>query len=371
MGKIRVRHFVEKPSGLYFQATPAMKAAGIHSESLGRDMTAALARAEFLNGEWDRIRQGDVTAAKPPAPRGTVARLIQDLRADPEYSDKKPRTREELDSSLTIVEDTLGRFPVTAITPERCKKFYAGLRVRGSVHYAAKHFKWFRYLLGYALRMQQVDSNASLAVRVKHPNSREAIWTEDQINAALAAADELGYPAMRIAIMIGYDTSLRPSDIRALRWKQFDGESLWVVVEKTGKPHRVPLYPETVEALKAHRRLGGVIRHDESHVILSKRRRPYTKDGFTHVFREIATKAGIPATLQFRDIRRTASAERAAAGATEVELAGSTGHSIGRSSKILDVYNPRSYEHAKTAQAKRRRHKDELEQEKNAGEAEV
>jgi hypothetical protein len=61
--------------------------------------------------------------------------------------------------------------------------------------------------------------------------------------------------------------------------------------------------------------------------------------------------------VQLRDLRRTASKERAEAGATEFEIASGTGHSIGYGSKILDVYNPRSFEAAKRAQDKRREHK--------------
>lgn len=71
--------------------------------------------------------------------------------------------------------------------------------------------------------------------------------------------------------------------------------------------------------------------------------------------------AGIPDDVQLRDIRRTASKERAEAGATEAELAAGTGHSIERGSQILDVYNPRSYSLAKSAQDKRRQHGDEAE----------
>ena len=40
-------------------------------------------------------------------------------------------------------------------------------------------------------------------------------------------------------------------------------------------------------------------------------------------------------------------------GATEAELAASTGHSIERGGQILDIYNPRSFEMAKAAQTKR------------------
>ena len=38
------RHFVIRPSGIYFQATPAMKRAGIFSEALGKEIATTGAR---------------------------------------------------------------------------------------------------------------------------------------------------------------------------------------------------------------------------------------------------------------------------------------------------------------------------------------
>ncbi len=61
------RHFVIKASGFYFQATPAMRKAGIFSESLGTDLTAAKARAKALNASWDAIRRGLEPTGPPPA----------------------------------------------------------------------------------------------------------------------------------------------------------------------------------------------------------------------------------------------------------------------------------------------------------------
>lgn len=370
MGKVRVRHLVERPSGHYFQATPAMREAGIHSEALGCDPVVAVARAEYLNGEWDTVRKGEEKPAEAPVKAGTVAALVVRLRKSPEYADKAPRTIEELDYALGIVEARLGKYPMKAIDADRADLFYAGLRNHGSVHFAAKVMKWARYLFGFGVRRQLLTFNAMEGVKVKQPCGRSQLWTEPQVDATAAKAHESEYPDMAQGIMIAYDTSLRPSDIRSLRWKQFDGESLWIVQEKTGRPIRLPLYPETIKALKAHRCRGGVIRHDESHIVQNLHGRQYTKDGFTHVFRKICRVAGIPDELQFRDIRRTASSERADAGATEMELSAVTGHSPKTSGKILETYNPPNYERAKTAQAKRRR-KKQRERRKNAGEQKV
>ena len=81
MGKIKVRHLIEKPSGFYFQPSKSMKLAGFHNESLGRDAGAAVVRAEELNHEWDQVRAGLRDAPSAPAPpAGTMARLAYDLQ---------------------------------------------------------------------------------------------------------------------------------------------------------------------------------------------------------------------------------------------------------------------------------------------------
>lgn len=85
---LRVRHLVPKPSGYYFQATAAMRAAGIASEPLGTDLAAAATRAGDLNAAWDVIRAD--AGADAPA-RGTVDHLVHELRRGTEYADKAPR----------------------------------------------------------------------------------------------------------------------------------------------------------------------------------------------------------------------------------------------------------------------------------------
>ena len=77
MGKFQVRYLIEKPSGYYYRATPAMKQAGIFSEPLGSDLAAAIARAEHLNDQWDAIRKGDETPAVSLSSPGTLNRFVE------------------------------------------------------------------------------------------------------------------------------------------------------------------------------------------------------------------------------------------------------------------------------------------------------
>ena len=58
MGNHKIRHLVERDGAFYFQATRPMRDAGMASEKLGFDKVAAIARAETLNKQWDKIRIG-------------------------------------------------------------------------------------------------------------------------------------------------------------------------------------------------------------------------------------------------------------------------------------------------------------------------
>ncbi len=357
MGRIQVRHLVSKASGYYFQATPAMKRAGIFSEPLGADLEKAVAKAEALNAAWDEIRTGREQVAAPAPHIGTLAHLVHKLRASSEWKDKGPRTIEELDFALSVIVPVFGPSPLKAITAEHCSEFYDVLREQGSVHRAGKVMKWLRYLFNFGIRYHQTDFNPTMAVRIKHPKSRRQVWEEVDIRNVMDKAVEMGRPCIALGVQIAYDTSLRRGDILALTWEQFDGESLWIKQGKTGKGQRVPLWPETVQMIEATRISSGAIPMKTAPIIRGPHGRPYLNHNFTHRFRDICRAAGIADDLQFLDIRRTASKERAEAGASEAELAASTGHSIERGSQILDTYNPRSYALAKSAQDKRLRNK--------------
>ncbi len=350
----KTRHFVIRPpSGFYFQATPAMKRAGIFSEPLGTEMTVARERARALNAAWDEIRRGLEPVGKRPALPGTLSHLVEKLRPTTEWTDKAPRTREELEYALGIIEPIFGAYALKQITPDACRAFYDALREQGSIHRAARVMKWLRYLLNYSIRFHKGDPNPTLAVRIKHPKAREALWSKNQIKAVIAKAKEDGRPCIALAIQIAYATALREGDVLALTWGQFDGERLELTQAKTDKKISCPLELETIEAIEAWRASAGAIPLATAPIIRAPHGRPYKKDNFTHRFREICRAVGVPDDLQFRDLRRTTATELAAAGATAAEIAAVTGHSITRSQQILDTYVRAGEDIARNAQAKR------------------
>jgi integrase len=124
---------------------------------------------------------------------------------------------------------------------------------------------------------------------------------------------------------------------------------------KTGEV--VPLdpaaYPELEEALATERAgqadASGTPRF--SHVVICETTRlPWNRFTFGHEFRRVATAAGIPEDLQFRDLRATALTELKDADVDVLDMATHSGH---RTLTMAHRYNRPSTEQFRRAAGKR------------------
>jgi integrase len=353
MVEIKIRHLVIKPSGCYFQPSKAMRLGGYRAEPLGKDTPAAIARVEAINTDWDATRKGEVVTPTLPA-SGTMDRLIYDTKMSAEFRDKSLSRQAEIEYTSAIIAKVFGPSRLSAIKPDAIERFYSALRRKGSIHKSAKVMKDLRYLFNRALRLDLVTRNPALAIRVKQPKARQVVWKAEQVKHAIQKAWDDGFTGAAVALAIAYDTSLRPGDIRALTYEQVQDDRITLTQSKTGSVQHCPLYPETKALIDRYKASLGVSMLPGAALVRTRRGRPYKKDRLARDVRIILRAAGVPDAIQLRDLRRTASKERAEAGATEAELASSTGHSIEHGSRILDTYNPRSFEQAKSAQDKRR-----------------
>jgi integrase len=112
---------------------------------------------------------------------------------------------------------------------------------------------------------------------------------------------------------------------------------------KTGRLISVPASAELREVLAAAPRKSPII------IISETTGQPYQEDHFRHEFARIRELAGLPASLRFMDLRRTAVVRLAEAGCTIPEIAAVTGHTIDRTARILEVYMPRTAPMARNA----------------------
>jgi len=352
--RIKVRHLHQMKGTWWWVPSKSAKALGFRAVALGKETSAAALKAEELNARLDTERAaakaGTTAAAHVQA--GTVAALIRAYLASPGYADLAARTKKEYATILRRIEDKAGAVPVAGITRPDLIKVYDKLRAAHGESMAAAMMRVWRLLLSYAHDSGWRPDNPALKFRLRSVRPRQVVWTPEQVAAFTAAATAAGRHGLALAVELAYDIGQRQGDIRSLTWEQFTGTALVLRQAKTGTPVHAALSPEMAARLTAlapppdQRR--GVL------LVLNTRDKPYSLHGFTHEFAKIREAAGLPDTLQFRDLRRTAATEMGEAGATDDELRAMTGH---LSRNVVAVYVKPTPTMAESAQEKRTRHR--------------
>ncbi|MGF7213618.1 integrase [Skermanella aerolata] len=363
MSKESVRHLVyydgRNSRQWYFKPSKLMREAGYLNEPLGTDKAAAIRRVQELNAQWDKER----IAAQPPPEfnikAGTVKWLIERFQMDPTwYKARADRTREQIDWAFGQIVALFGDIRVHDVQRKHLRAYYNDVRINGSITKAEKVMKWFHRLLEYAVEIGMIEYNPGARMKIESPQHRSTTWTPDEIEAVIATALVEAVapsgnriparPSVALAVAIAYDTSLPLQDVLALTWKNYDGQDLNVVQLKNRGNRRLCLpLSERTRAM-----LDGMSRATERVIVNEETALPYPdRFVFGRVFRKVKQRAGITRQVTFHDIRRTMLTELGARGATNVEIASYSGHSV--NSPILKVYVQPTRESAVSAFRKR------------------
>jgi len=289
--------------------------------ALGADQANAWGYARKLNKE-------NLSIGIDQAPVGTVRWMIDSFLdserckglAEVTQRDYRWLGRQVL-SDIPVGPNILGSLPASAIKPRHADFIYTIIRdERGdaTAHYACR---FARRLWHWAARREIVSPvNPWAGMELKSPKARTALWTREQVVAVVSAAEELGRPSLGLATLLAYWLGHRQGDVLNLTWTALD--SGVIETRKTGRvlPIDVSAYPRLEAALAGTNRTS-------THVITHERTlKPYNKYTFGHQWREVANRALIPKSLQFRDLRATAITELADGGADIIELSTHSGH---------------------------------------------
>jgi hypothetical protein len=343
MSKIRVRHVTCKAGVYYFEATPPMRAAGISSARLGRDMTLAIERAHALNAEWDRARRGETVKL---VERNTIRWLIVQYQRDESYQTLTPKTRKSVDFYMAIIEGKLGDLPAAAFTPEHIRKFRKAQASAVSDDHAWRLVKELRKLFALARSKGIRADNPAAGLRLPGQLSRDQIWHPLDLSIFVATADALGRPSIGTAALLMYELAQSPIDARVMTWAalragvfRFRRSKTSKLAERKGKRSVLIEIPATQRLLARLAPLNG----ESVQVVISEETgRPYREFDFSHWCRRVRWAADLPDGLQMLDLRRSRAVHLAEAGATAVEIAAITGHSIHTTERILETYIPRT-----------------------------
>ena len=340
MGKFRVRYLVAKRQKsrvlFYWQPNRPLRDAGFLPRRLAErtnDLADAIREAEALNRELDAWRAGQQPVPVQP---GTIPWLVKLYRSDPRYTDLAAKTQRGYDQCLAIIEawsERAGHPPLDVAAQEREGVLSFDERDAGEgVGRAARAAP----AAGVRGRRRRDRAQPGREDAPQGQRRRAIRYGRPEQIEAFVTLPANGRASIGLAVLLGAGLGQREGDVLRLGWTQYDGASVRLRQRKTGKLIAVPAIADLRQALDAAPRTAATI------VVSETTGRPYTEDNFTHLFREVATEAGLPGDLQYRDLRRTAVVFLAEAGCSVPEIAAITGHSLRTATQILETYLPRN-----------------------------
>ncbi len=343
---VKMRYTVEKPnkagSSRWYWQRP-----GFPTKRLPEDEGERHSTVTRLNERADAEKRGETLAAPPNF--GTIAWAVEEYKHSSKYARLSISTRKVYDRWLLSLSETVGERAMTALTPKAVHDILDGIDSKGGkVHCAAV----LRRVADVAIRRGLLDRNPATRLDLEGSNRREELWDQDEIDRFLAACEgERHGAAIALGFKIMLYTTQRPGDVRAMTWPAYDGDTIKIRQQKTGKLVEVPCVAVLREALgEAKATRGGTL------IVAGPSGRRLIEKTWQWAFNVIRDKAGLD-HLQARDLRRTAVVNLARASCTVPEIVSITGHSLQSAEQILEHYLPRDIHMARAAIVKLERKK--------------
>jgi len=208
----------------------------------------------------------EAKAAKAAKNANTFATVAAELTEKKRRDGKAAATLKKFAWFMSFAVPALGARPINEITARDVLAVLKDVESRG-VHETARKLRTaigdvFRY--GIATARAENDPTTALRGALVTPTvtPRAAIVAPKAFGELLRAVEDYqGAPETRAALELLALTFVRPGELRAAEWVEFDLESAtWEIPAgrmKMRKPHRVPLAPRAMAILQDLRKLTG------------------------------------------------------------------------------------------------------------------
>ena len=326
---------------------------GAKAEMLGPELTNdAIIKSRQRTKEWTDAKN---PKKDTPIPFSLAAACLS-YEKGPWFVNVGKDTKPEILVALSLIKQSpLAKIPCDKIERKHIRAFHAKIKesaiaAGNTENKANKTIKWLRRVLNWAKEegwYKHENPCNQLGLRhSKGRNKKKHLWTTGRIDKMIQTALDMNYPAVAFTISFGYDTTQRLTDLLTATWNDFDGEGVDFTQAKVedndeGGEVWAPLSKRSLQLLPARKSIQIILKDSTQ--------RPYDKDSFGKDFRKIRKAAGIPNTLQFRDLRRTGATEIATGGGRSEPL---TGHVPG--SPMLRVYEVPNKAAARQSQTSRK-----------------
>ena len=324
MGRVKARYLVTRPlKGAilhYWQPTAKLIAAGFRPRRLSDNPAEAFAQAEEENRRLDAWRDGTPLSSGPKHRTDSLIALDDLFQRSDDFRSMAPRTQRDYCYSIKAGLDFAGDMRPGDLTKGIILDWHQHQREARGPAASRNAAVALRRLLSFGVNRDWLPINPALALRLATPRGIDRVWTTAERDRFVVAAEEAGYPSMSLAVMLGWCLGQRPADLRTLAWSAYDGRTITLRQRKTGRLIAIPALPEMRRLLDAAPRAAVQI------VVSESTGRPYQESAFQHRFAAIRAAAGLPAELQFRLFRHTLATALGAAGCTDDQIRGVTGH---------------------------------------------
>jgi integrase len=217
------------------------------------------AKASLAEGVEPRAARKAKEVAKVTAAGNTFGEIAEEILEKARREKKADRTLSKVEWLLSLARPALGSRPVAEITAREVLEVLRTIEARGR-HETAKRLRaTIGQVFRYAIATARADNDptgalkgALIAPTVIH---RAAITEPVAFGALLRAIEGYnGAPETKAALELLALTFVRPGELRAAEWAEFDlDRAIWEIAAekmKMRRPHRVPLAPRAVAILR-------------------------------------------------------------------------------------------------------------------------
>jgi integrase len=253
---------------------------------------------------------------KPPKPTwGTdsVTALIESFRRAPRWDAFAPNTRNAYEQAFAVLSRR-GATPIGKVTRRALWELHDILARKNGPSAARSFVACVRALFNFAIERDQIQVNPARGIKTEMPG-HWAAWTPAQAAQAMSALPE---PLRRVTVLALY-TGQRRGDLIAMGWSAYDGRTIRLIQQKTGRPLVLPVHPALKAELDAWERKATTI-------LVNAWGKPWSGDVLSHGMSDALERLGFPAGLNIHGLRKLAAANLAEAGCSTNEIAAVTGH---------------------------------------------
>jgi integrase len=275
------------------------------------------------------------------AVEGTVDGLFTFYKQSREYRELAPNSKKLYNAMLRDASSTtlgssnvlFGEMLSFNVSPNHADAIFDTIQKLKSTHRATHVCKVLRKVWFVGLRAGKVRSNPFQKMGLKALDDRKVLWEPEQVERFIKQADEMGMSSIGTMALLCYDLCQRPGDMRQLTWSGYKNGYFEFQQEKTGTIVSIPASPRLVARIEGIKPQNA--QNNEQIVLCEATGKPYDRRLYAKWAAKVRLAAGLPSTLQIRDLRRTGATEMAEAGCTEDELRAVTGH---QSRDVLSIY---------------------------------